>query len=122
MVAKPLCPLYKYIIKPLDRAYYPELRYALFLDGELICVGDHKELHGTEKDKAHFISDAAVKYAQQQGIIAQKGYSLVIASGVDYGQHVENKGYNVLYLTKFFLKDEMKKIILEAVENAKQSN
>ena len=26
MVAKPLCPLYKYIIKPLDRAYYPELR------------------------------------------------------------------------------------------------
>lgn len=29
MVAKPLCPLYKYIIKPLDRAYYPELRYLL---------------------------------------------------------------------------------------------
>ena len=29
MVAKPLCPLYKYIIKPLDRAYYPELRYAM---------------------------------------------------------------------------------------------
>ena len=29
MVAKPLCPLYKYIIKPLDRAYYPELRYIL---------------------------------------------------------------------------------------------
>ena len=27
MVAKPLCPLYKYIIKSLDRAYYPELRY-----------------------------------------------------------------------------------------------
>ncbi len=30
--------------------------YALFLDGELVCVGDHKELNGTEKDKAHFIS------------------------------------------------------------------
>ena len=27
MVAKPLCPLYKNIIKPLGRAYYPELRY-----------------------------------------------------------------------------------------------
>ena len=26
MVAKPLCPLYKNIIKPLDRARYPELR------------------------------------------------------------------------------------------------
>ena len=29
MVAKPLCPLYKNIIKPLDRARYPELRYVL---------------------------------------------------------------------------------------------
>ena len=29
MVAKPLCPLYKNIIKPLDRARYPELRYIL---------------------------------------------------------------------------------------------
>ena len=28
MVAKPLCPLYKNIIKPLDRVRYPELRYA----------------------------------------------------------------------------------------------
>ena len=27
MVAKPLCPLYKNIIKHLDRARYPELRY-----------------------------------------------------------------------------------------------
>ena len=31
MVAKPLCPLYKNIIKPLDRARYPELRYPLIL-------------------------------------------------------------------------------------------
>lgn len=29
MVAKPLCPLYKNIIKPLDRARYPELRYIM---------------------------------------------------------------------------------------------
>ena len=32
MVAKPLCPLYKNIIKPLDRARYPELRYVLLVD------------------------------------------------------------------------------------------
>ena len=31
MVAKPLCPLYKNIIKPLDRARYPELRSLVFL-------------------------------------------------------------------------------------------
>ena len=29
MVAKPLCPLYKNIIKPLGWDYYPELRYRL---------------------------------------------------------------------------------------------
>jgi len=31
MVAKPLYPLYKNIIKPLDRVRYPELRYVLAL-------------------------------------------------------------------------------------------
>ena len=30
MVAKPLCPLYKNIIQPLDRARYPELRSSMF--------------------------------------------------------------------------------------------
>ena len=43
MVAKPLCPLYKNIIKPLDRARYPELRYIIvdsymFRTGEVVCI------------------------------------------------------------------------------------
>ena len=29
MVVKPLCPLYKNIIKSLDRTRYPELRYTI---------------------------------------------------------------------------------------------
>ena len=42
MVAKPLCPLYKNIIKPLDRARYPELRYIekVFLFYCYICHTD----------------------------------------------------------------------------------
>ena len=32
MVAKPLYPLYKNIIKPLDRVRYPELRYIMMED------------------------------------------------------------------------------------------
>ena len=36
MVAKPLCPLYKNIIKPLDRARYPELRYTIADDAKVI--------------------------------------------------------------------------------------
>ena len=39
MVAKPLCPLYKNIIKPLDRARYPELRYNLYQEGDSIIIG-----------------------------------------------------------------------------------
>ena len=34
MVGKPLCPLYKNIIKPLDRARYPELRYGIWLKSD----------------------------------------------------------------------------------------
>ena len=44
MVAKPLCPLYKNIIKPLDRARYPELRYNnknQWSDFRLILRSDH---------------------------------------------------------------------------------
>ena len=37
MVAKPLCPLYKNIIKPLDRARYPELRYVEKFPGHIAC-------------------------------------------------------------------------------------
>ena len=29
---------------------------------------------------------------------------------MNYGKHVEDKGYNVLHLTKYYLKDEKKKI------------
>ena len=97
------------------------ISYALFLDGEQISIGEHNELNGTSEDKAHFIHNAVTKYAQQDSIIAPKGYTLIVVSGVDYGRHVENKGYNVLHLTKYFLKEEMKKIILEAIENEKQN-
>ena len=50
MVAKPLCPLYKNIIKPLDRARYPELRYypiwqAMQNDEELTAVVRSRQLH-----------------------------------------------------------------------------
>ena len=42
MVAKPLCPLYKNIIKSLDRARYPELRYNLLVSQKKLRI-----LHGT---------------------------------------------------------------------------
>ena len=42
MVAKPLCPLYKNIIKPLDRARYPELRYIVGYIFTFMVYGSNK--------------------------------------------------------------------------------
>ena len=39
MVSKPLCPLYKNIIKPLDRARYPELRYYI-RNSKVVSLGE----------------------------------------------------------------------------------
>ena len=36
-----------------------------------------------------------------------------------YGAHVEHKGYNVLHLTKYYLRDELKKILEEAIDDVK---
>ena len=50
MVAKPLCPLYKYIIKPLDRAYYPELRYNLLQAARFAFRMQQAERHKSIED------------------------------------------------------------------------
>lgn len=57
MVAKPLCPLYKNIIKPLDRARYPELRYLMNED-----LKNAYELAGGRNQSAVFgFHDRSVK-------------------------------------------------------------
>ena len=61
-------------------------------------------------------SNALEEYAQKPGVVVPKGYSLIIVAGMSYGKYVEDKGYNVLYLTKSFLHEEMKKIF----ENIKE--
>ena len=60
-----------------------------------------------------FRENALSEYAKKDGVIAPRGYSLIIVAGMNYGKNVEDKGYNVLHLTKYYLKDEMKKIFEE---------
>ena len=55
-------------------------------------------------------------------MVAPKGYSLVIVAGMNYGKYVEDKGYNVLHLTKYFLRKEMKKIFEEVAEMIKSDS
>ena len=99
------------------------ISFALYLDGQLITsvVGKIPKAEETE-DGQEGVSAALGEYAQKDGIVAPKGYSLVIVAGMNYGKYVEDKGYNVLHLTKYFLRDEMKKIFEEVAEMIKSDS
>lgn len=105
------------------------ISFALFRDGSLISrsVGNKYQDTYVEDNKEHknpltkgevmqMRTDALEAYAKQDGVVAPKGYSLVIVAGMNYGKYVEDKGYNVLYLTRYYLRDEMKKVLQEAFE------
>lgn len=96
------------------------ISFALFLDGELVTsrTGQIPKPEEAE-DGQKGVDNALEAYTQQEGVVAPKGYSLVIVAGMNYGKYVEDKGYNVLYLTKHYLRDEMKKVLEEVVENVK---
>lgn len=99
------------------------ISFALYLDGQLVnsVVGKipkEEEAEGGQEG----VSAALNKYAQKEGVVSPKGYSLVIVAGMNYGKYVEDKGYNVLHLTKYFLRDEMKKIFEEVAEMIKRDS
>ena len=41
---------------------------------------------------------------------------------MSYAKHVEDKGYNVLYLTRHFMQAELKKLVEEVLEDVKNGN
>lgn len=96
------------------------ISFALYFDGELVtsAVGNIPKAKEVEGGQG-VVSAALDAYAQKDGVVAPKGYSLVIVAGMNYGRYVEDKGYNVLHLTKYYLKDEMKKVFEEVMEMCK---
>jgi hypothetical protein len=112
------------------------ISFALYFDGELLTSKvseDYNPTYKDEKGKVHdnpfsmdnvmqFRGNALNEYAQKEGVVAPKGYSLVIVAGMNYGKYVEDKGYNVLHLTKYFLRDEMKKVFEEVAEMIKSDS
>ena len=96
------------------------ISFALYLDGEIVvskigAIPKAEEVVGGQDA----VGEALQNYAQQDGVIAPKGYSLIIVAGMNYGKYVEDKGYNVLHLTKYYLRSEMKKIFEEVIEMIK---
>ena len=96
------------------------ISFALYLDGEIVvskigAIPKSEEVVGGQDA----VGEALQNYAQQEGVVAPKGYSLIIVAGMNYGKYVEDKGYNVLHLTKYYLRSEMKKIFEEVIEMIK---
>ena len=101
------------------------ISYALYKDGELLeqhIGGDiynatYTDEHGNTKKNP--LSNAEVKqdakdnlsrYATQEGVVKPQGYTLIVVAGMNYGKYVEDKGYNVLYLTQNYLREDLKKL------------
>lgn len=96
------------------------ISFALYLDGEIVvskigAIPKAEEVVGGQDA----VGEALQNYAQQDSVVAPKGYSLIIVAGMNYGKYVEDKGYNVLHLTKYYLRSEMKKIFEEVIEMIK---
>lgn len=106
------------------------ISFALYFNGKLITQGIGDGYNATYKDENNVVHDnpytkgevmqfretALSEYAQKEGVVAPQGYSLVIVAGMRYGKYVEeNHGYNVLQLTKHYLREEMKGIFEEVI-------
>ena len=88
------------------------ISYALFKDGELV----EQHIGKIPKPKEDPIgqpqvADNLMRYAAQEGVVKPHGYTLIVVAGMNYGKYVEDKGYNVLYLTQNYLREELKKVI-----------
>ena len=96
------------------------ISFALFCDGELVTmnVGNIPKPDDAPNHKG--VASNLEQYCNEAGVVRTTGYSLIVVAGMEYGAHVEHKGYNVLHLTKYFLKSEMSKILQETIEEIKK--
>lgn len=86
------------------------ISFALYKDGQPVQmnignVQSDAQAQCDENTQAFF-----TEHAQAQG------YTLMIAAGMNYGRHVEDKGYNVLTLTRYYMRGELKRVIEEMIK------
>lgn len=108
------------------------ISYALFKDGELVEISVHVSEYrpsyktDTGITKSNPISQSEIRdmaknslmvFASKEGIVKPKGYTLIVVAGMIYGKNVEDKGYNVLYLTENYLKTGLRNIMNDIIED-----
>lgn len=109
------------------------ISFALYKDGKLITqginindfrskhIGDNgniKENPLTEGELEAQASNNLIRFASKNGIVAPKGYTVIVVAGMNYGKYVEDKGYNVLYLTGKWMHEQLKEILRETLNDA----
>lgn len=93
------------------------ISFALYRDGQQLRIHEGRIPKPEESERGQGqVRDALERYAKTQGVEAAKGYALVIVAGMEYAPYVEHRGYNVLYLTRHFLKKELESIEQEIIE------
>lgn len=97
------------------------ISYALYKDGELVkeSIGQIPKPEETKEGQAQ-VSDNLKRFATDDGVIAPKGYTLIVVAGMNYGAAVEHNGYNVLYLTGKWMHDKIKEALNDALEDTKE--
>lgn len=97
------------------------MSFALFFDGQLVTMRlgkiPHPEVAANGQDE---VRENLMGYCQKDGVVTPKGYSLIIAPGMNYGKYVEAKGYSVVYMTKDFLTNEAQRALTEALQIVKE--
>lgn len=94
------------------------ISYALFKDGKLLesKVGIIPKPEEDANGQAQ-VEDNLMKFASKDGVVSPTGYTLIVVAGMNYGKYVEDKGYNVLYLTERYLRKGIEGIIKSVMED-----
>ena len=87
------------------------ISFAVFCDGKLVnkVVGSIPEPDKVKGGQSQ-VDNILEEYASKDGVVAPKGYTIIVVAGMSYAKHVEDKGYNVLYLTRHYLHNGMKDV------------
>lgn len=93
------------------------ISYALYYDGKPVMMEIGKV---SDAEAQADVSKNFQAYAEAH--VQPQGYTLIVVAGMSYGRYVEDKGYNVLHLTRYFLQDELKKIVQETIEDVRNGN
>lgn len=86
------------------------ISFALYKDGQPVQMNI-----GDVLPDAQAQCNENVQAFLQENVVPE-GYTLMVVAGMNYGIHVEHKGYNVLTLTRYFMQDELKKVIEETIK------